>query len=869
MDYDLDRFDSDRSDSDRSDSNLSVPGLTFDHPFGLFPSTFDPSETMREWLTNYPLLTHDEIHWSVPYRYAHLIPVEILCEIFLYTIQANPSYQVDLMLVCRRWRDVMLSTPGIHSQLRINSQTKGIYLESFGKRWLFDVTVDMWGYNPKKDNGAYFKFHACFMAAAEAASRWRSLTLLSLPPPGEFKDLQIVHPLQHLESFKLTTSCNLGNSLEPLLKAIVTTVTPRFTVMEVLHPDSALYLLQPAHFQIFSSLTTLRLNCRRMQNPVDILPSIHKLKFFYAHHLFLPIYPPGVVLPLTQTLRVLHLKSVSVQWMAGQIFPALNECSIIFPHHADAIQSVDMPSCSILKYDSNSLSALEHFHISTLRNLEIKCGQWRPWSGDLQLIRLHPIFAAQSLASLHLEIKCNERLLVPMLRLVPSLRELCMKLSSPRALSIAFFLALAAGGRKANAGAPSQTIIPLGRKLRRLQLDYKRWLRGPERMALIPAFGAIVASHPPEDRFRFHLGLDEGSKLQKWYIREPVARLDIEQRDWMITIGVPSPDGIVHLSIPHDYADFDESPAETAPIQLPRETEYIITKDFVYNSNDFLISFHHGLKVVRAPNSKLGMKQDPQFSLDAPLFHTLKVLDVWTISSSVFAGQTFHKLERYRERYTGDIPGEALLTEMPVCTRLDVPLRRLATLKLPQIRKLGLSIDYDADFDCIWDKHIVINVNLSGLKLLHLRYQETTRSTIDAIKILGSLPAVETLITYFEFGPSIVVPDVDFFKALVPMNVSGPSALNHSSWKGQISGVLCPRLKNLHIRGGSPMQPTTLMPILKDIVTLRAIIGSPLMSFTFFEESMKETHRMWQLIGRDKSFVLEKVVPAKRLGLVI
>jgi hypothetical protein len=209
------------------------------------------------------------------------------------------------------------------------------------------------------------------MAAAEAASRWRSLALLSLPPPEEYKDLQIIHPLQHLESFKLAASCKLGNFLEPLLKAIITTVTPRFTVMEVFHPDAALYLLQPAHFQIFSSLTTLRLICRRMQNPVDVLPSLHKLEIFEAHHLFLPIYPPGVDLPLTQTLRVLHLKAVSVQWMAGQIFPALEECSIIFPHHSDAIHSVDMPSCLNLKYHSNNLSTLEHFHISTLDKLEI------------------------------------------------------------------------------------------------------------------------------------------------------------------------------------------------------------------------------------------------------------------------------------------------------------------------------------------------------------------------------------------------------------------------------------------------------------------------------------------------------------------
>jgi hypothetical protein len=126
------------------------------------------------------------------------------------------------------------------------------------------------------------------MAAGETASRWRSLALISLPPPGEYKDLQIMHPLQRLESFKLTASCNLGNFLEPLITAITTNVTPRINVMEIFHPDFALHLVQSVHFQIFSSLTTLRLICRKMRNPVDILPSLHKLEVFEAHHLSLP-----------------------------------------------------------------------------------------------------------------------------------------------------------------------------------------------------------------------------------------------------------------------------------------------------------------------------------------------------------------------------------------------------------------------------------------------------------------------------------------------------------------------------------------------------------------------------------------------------
>ena len=149
---------------------------------------------------------------------------------------------------------------------------------------------------------------------------------------------------------------------------ISTTVTPRLTVMEVLHPDATTYLVQPTHFQIFLSLTTLRLICRRMQNPVDILPHLHKLETFEAHYLFLPIYSPRFDLPMTQTIHILRLKSVSVQWMADRIFPALEECSIIFPHHADAVQSVYMPSCSILEYESNNLGDRKSTRLNSSHN---------------------------------------------------------------------------------------------------------------------------------------------------------------------------------------------------------------------------------------------------------------------------------------------------------------------------------------------------------------------------------------------------------------------------------------------------------------------------------------------------------------------
>jgi len=600
---------------------------------------------------------------------AHLVPVEILSEIFLYTIQVDPRSQTNLMLACRYWRSIMLSTPGIHSQLRIYGWTRKEDVERFGTRWLLDVTVDAQRLDPYGQSHVDpVEFHACFMAAAGAASRWRSLELLSLPPPGGYKELQIMHPLQHLESFKLAASCNLGHVLEPLLTAITTTVTPRFTVMEVFHPGAALYLVQPARFQIFSSLTTLRLICRRMQNPVDILSCLHKLETFEAHHLLLPIYSPGVDLPLTQILRVLIMKSVSVQWIAGRVFPALKECSIIFPHHADSILSVYMPSCSMLKYHSNILHTLERFHHPPLARLEVKCGQWRAWRGSLQLVALHRIFAAESLTCLRLEIKCSERLLVYILGLSPSLEELWMGLSSPHALSSAFFLAFAAGGHNASAKPSCQTLGPLCRQLRKLHLHYKRWSRGAERNGLIAAFGAIVASYAPEEHvFSFQWSFGEGSELQEWIVHKPNKKFGVESETGRTFIGVSSPHGIVRLSRGYGNSGNNLFTGVDYP-PLPRESEYILMGGKMKLPIDYFFSFH-SLKELRMHGLALDMRSITQSSPDAPIFHMLKVLVVRTSRSSPLASQTFHRLERYKEdgAFDMDKPRQDRLTEMPLC----------------------------------------------------------------------------------------------------------------------------------------------------------------------------------------------------------
>jgi len=343
---------------------------------------------------------------------ADLIPVEILSEIFLLIVKDWSGYREDLMLVCRRWHAIMLSTPGIHSPLTIRRATQKEVVQAFvqGTKTHLDVRVDM---NDETDGSDFNaeNFLACFMAAAQAASRWTSLNLISPPPLGEYTDLRIWLPLVHLESFKVARG--FGGFLGPIMTAIRSSAPPNLTSIEIEDLAAVLYLVQPAGLHITHCLTTLKIHLfKRVGIPVDILPHLHRVEFFEARNLCLPFYPPDAPLPLNNTLRFLHLKSVSVQWMAGHVFPALETCRITFPHHVDTIQAlqpVTMPSCYFLTYNSNDLHPLAHFYLPPLSELEVKSGEWNTWRGNRQLAILYPIVTAgaQSLTALHLDVNCR------------------------------------------------------------------------------------------------------------------------------------------------------------------------------------------------------------------------------------------------------------------------------------------------------------------------------------------------------------------------------------------------------------------------------------------------------------------------------
>jgi len=783
-----------------------------------------------------------------PHR-VHVIPVELLSEIFLFMIHVDPRSQLNLMLVCRRWRAIMLSTPGVRLPLRIGSWTPINRIEAVTQRTtsLLDVIVDA---NNMRDKvyGNDRTFYASFTAAAQLASRWRSLELVSFPPPGSYSALDITQPLSRLESFQLRPDCRLGSFLGPFMTVFAATATPRLTVLEVADPDASVYLVQPACLHMFSSLTVLRLICRRMDSALDILPCFHTLVTFEAHHLHIPIYPLETHLPLIQTLRFLHLRSVSIQWMAGQIFPSLQSCHIMFPRHVDttALQPVIMSSCSDFTYNSNVLG---HFSLPALTSLVVTNGQWSKWRGNLQLAILQPIVfaSAQSLTHLSLQVQCSETMLAYLLALVPALELLWLGLASPHALSKAFFRILVSGrvSAKSRVGKTSQTAAVLCRGLRRLHLHYKRWLRGSEKPAVIQAFGDIVASRQPEEGpdFSFHLSFDVGPRGQVWKVHEPATRRHSRNE---FCVGYPSPQGVIILSAAPSDGDFIPP--------LLRESTYFETRGDHSTKFpiDFFSSFQNLVELRIYRDSRF--QPTAQLQFNTPLFHTLKVLHVHG-TKSWLPGHTFHRLERYSESSSFASPywSQSLITEMPICSSLDLYLSGLATFKLPRVCELRVFIDCPNAIT-VWEKQVAVNSNLSGLKLLSISYFIFLADG-DVIQILKSLQALETLVIKSQFW---VAPSEDFFRSFVPMGAKETSGLDQAGGKGHGSVVLCPRLESLQISPCDAFKRPELIHVLKDIVTLRAVAESSLKSFILYDRSKR-----FELIGRDGSFAMEEIGPAK------
>ena len=273
---------------------------------------------------------------------------------------------------------------------------------------------------------------------------------------------------------------------------------------------------------------------------------------------------------------------------------------------------------------------------------------------------------------------------------VPSLKQLGLGLASPNALSKHFFWAFIVRKLKADCtsdmvGAPSRTVAPLCPSLESLHLDYRRWLRGPDKRELIVTLNDIVESRQEKKESSFSLALTFAGVLgnQVWKIGDPVWKGQ-DGRFGDLALGILSAHTIIPLSTALPGRGL-------VPLPL-KEAEYLRLPSGLHP--DFLfIHDHMKLKLYGFHE----MPPSRRLPFDLPLFYALRVLVLEDSNPEFLFGRTFPKLERCRVDSWELIknigpPGE---TKMPVCTRVDISdTFLLATFELPQIRELAVHSDF-------------------------------------------------------------------------------------------------------------------------------------------------------------------------------
>jgi hypothetical protein len=242
------------------------------------------------------------------------LPVEMLAEIFVFSISSHAHTPLELMRVCRKWRAVVLTMPRIWSYLRLCTWTKPdkvkFILERTGVTPL-DVEIDPGIDDLKMVDSNEFRKYAGLELAAKEANRWRNLTITNFPnkldidaySTPEKPAFEFCGPMDKLESFKIKSICEDSAVFNQLLDVVGSSSHDKLTDMELSSPNAIYHLAQPQFASIFCALVTFKVDVREMRTEVDILAQFQRLENLEAYRLRLPTYPIDTDLPLVRTLK--------------------------------------------------------------------------------------------------------------------------------------------------------------------------------------------------------------------------------------------------------------------------------------------------------------------------------------------------------------------------------------------------------------------------------------------------------------------------------------------------------------------------------------------------------------------------------------
>jgi hypothetical protein len=439
-----------------------------------------------------------------------------------------------LMRVCKHWYAIVA---GIWASLKLGTTTPidAVAAKLERNQWfldvVFDTEIDRGHFTPSED-----AYQAIF-AAIESTSRWRSFVVETFPPQADLPEHLVNSGLQgcsgavmnRIRTFKIKCACEMSPLLDRLLRILGTSASQELTTVEINSP-SVISFLAPTYSTIFHSVKVLCLDTPGLPNPVDLLPHLHQLESLTASHISFPTYSNDAHLPFVHTLRYLSLRAVSIQWMSGRTFPALETCTLLLPLHHRILHtfSTTLPNCKHLTFQGYPLDILNGVSAHDLIRLSVTCPSPYTPRGNRELVRFSSHALCESRIAprvLHISVEATNEAWIKALSFMSNLEELVIENARPSSLGAKVFQSLAIPVYANNLGTTATLNTPVCSSLKRFGLRYRRWLRPSEPFDLIPEFMAIILSR---QRSNFSL-----QSFQIWIRSDQKDPLELIDESWI------------------------------------------------------------------------------------------------------------------------------------------------------------------------------------------------------------------------------------------------------------------------------------------------------------------------------------------------
>lgn len=305
------------------------------------------------------------------------LPMELLRDIFLTSVEANKTKPGQLGAVCRYWRATIIGIPIVWSTLRVGIWTEREQVAIWLKRGFpLKVVIDAKRGSQRRSNTRPYAVLQDILATTD---KWHELTIFSFPSEytGSELNFRVARPMKLLRTLLI----DAGYIPSRIIGCLLDLVPVSLPELRLYSSAKTASFLQPhPHWlPVLQNLTVFIIDASNIPGELDVLPGLTRIKQLHMRFSHIPNYSLDVYLPLVRTLQQLELDHSTFSWMRGRTFAALKECSILWPREVSRDLSmskgsqVDMPVCKTLKWRYTSISIPSFLSCPNVQTIE-----WRP-----------------------------------------------------------------------------------------------------------------------------------------------------------------------------------------------------------------------------------------------------------------------------------------------------------------------------------------------------------------------------------------------------------------------------------------------------------------------------------------------------------